>query len=190
MGSDLIWYVSYGSNLSSARFRVYLEGGTAPGRTKAQVGARDRSLWRDDRAVTIDRRLVFAGASRWWGGGGVAFVDPAQSTAQTRARAYLITVEQFQDVLAQESGREVGTEVDLTAAISDGQAVLGDGHYDRVLLVGHEGHPMLTFTTPRPITELQTNPPSDAYAGTIATGLVESHALTHPGAHAYIAAHS
>ncbi len=187
---ELIWYVSYGSNLSSERFRVYLEGGTAQGRTRAQVGSRDRSLWRADRGVTLGHQLMFAGRSRWWGGGGVAFVDPELSDAETLGRAYLITAQQFQDVLAQESRREVGTEVDLTEALTTGSAVLGEGFYDRVLLVGHDEHPMLTFTTPGPVTTLDQNAPSEAYAGTIAAGLIDCHGLSPHEAEAYIARHS
>ena len=187
-GTSLVWYVSYGSNLSSERFRVYLEGGRAPGRATAQAGARDRSLWSADRSVHLDRRLFFAGWSGGWGGG-VAHVDPAPGSADptvagpTLARAYLVTVEQFQDVLAQESGRPVGTEVDLAPALASGQAVVGEGTYDRVLAIGTlEGRPMLTFTTPRAPRELTPNRPSVAYLATIVAGLVESHGLTEPEA--------
>lgn len=169
---------------------MYLEGGTAPGRTRAQVGARDTSLWREAGAVTLPHRLLFAGDSRGWGGGGVAFVDPQPSQARTLARAYLITVEQFQDVLAQESGRQVGSEVDLDAVLAGGSAVLGDGNYDRVLNVGTGDVPMLTFTTPRPVDALTPNAPGPAYRQTIVAGVIEAHGLDRAQADRYVADHA
>ena len=157
------------------------------------MGARDSSLWRDVRAVELSHRLLFAGESRWWGGGGVAFIDPelsGPSTSTTLARAYLITVEQFQDVLAQESGRAVGTEVDLEAAADGGWSIVGEGNYDRVVHVGHHDWPMLTFTTPREIHELHLNPPGQAYHDMIVRGVVEAHGLTEDEARHYIASHA
>lgn len=138
--------------------------------------------------MTLPNRLLFAGESRWWGGGGVAFVDPEPGMATTLARAYLITVEQFQDVLAQESGRRVGSEVDLGAVASGGSTVLGGGNYDRVVHVGEARWPMLTFTTPRPLDKLALNPPGPAYRDTIVRGVVEAHGLTHADAERYVAA--
>ena len=117
----------------------------------------------------------------------MAFIDPDPSGAATLARAYLITVEQFQDVLAQESGREVGTEVELGAVAGGGSSVLGDGNYDRVVHVGEAEWPMLTFTTPRTVSELALNPPGDAYRDTIARGVVEAHGLSVDAAYEYVA---
>ena len=140
------------------------------------------------RGVTLPHQLVFAGESRWWGGGGVAFIDPQPGDATTLARAYLITAEQFQDVLAQESGREVGTEVDLAAVASGGSSVLGSGNYDRVVHVGHDDWPMLTFTAPRSVAALSRNPPGEAYRDTIVRGVVESHGLSVDEAERYVEA--
>lgn len=138
--------------------------------------------------MTLSHRLLFAGESRWWGGGGVAFIDPDPSEATTLARAYLITAEQFQDVLAQESGREVGSEVDLAAVASGGSSILGSGNYDRVVHVGHRDWPMLTFTTPRSVAELSPNPPGQAYRDTIVRGIVEAHGLSTLEAERYVLA--
>ena len=49
--------------------------------------------------------FYFAGASRQWGGGGVAFYDHDAEGGPTAARAYLITAAQFADVAAQEMHR-------------------------------------------------------------------------------------
>ncbi len=139
--------------------------------------------------MTLPHRLVFAGDARGWGGGGVAFVDPVATAARTLGRAYLITVEQFQDVLAQESGRAVGSEVDLDGVLGGGSAVLGDGNYDRVLHVGGVGAPMLTFTTPRPVDTLALNAPGPAYRETIVTGVIEAHGLDRADADRYVTDH-
>ncbi|MEM7287552.1 MAG: hypothetical protein AAF480_14470 [Actinomycetota bacterium] len=118
----------------------------------------------------------------------MAFIDPRRTDATTLARAYLITIEQFQDVLAQESGREVGSEVDLGGVVSGGSSVLGDGNYDRVVNVGSEDWPMLTFTTPRAVDELSPNPPGEAYRATIVRGVVEAHGLSPVEAERYVGA--
>lgn len=135
-------------------------------------------------------RLFFAGESRWWGGGGVAFVDPdaGHPSTPTLARAYLVTGQQFQDVLAQESGREVGTEVDLSGVIAHGRDELGQGRYDLVIRVGDlDGVPLMTFTTPRPVGELPPNPPSESYADVLRSGLMESHGMDDAQARNYLA---
>jgi len=183
----MVWYVSYGSNLLAERFAVYLEGGAPPGRTQVQAGARDASRWQDDRPVMVPHRLFFAGESRWWDGGGVAFVDPAPGEALTRGRAYLVTAEQFQDVLAQESGRAVGSEVDWAPAVADGSVRLGDNGYDLVIHLGDaDGWPMVTFTTPRPPAEHQLNAPGVSYRSTITQGLAQSHGLSGAQADEYL----
>jgi hypothetical protein len=184
--STLIWYVSYGSNLLASRFRTYLEGGQAPGRDFSQIGARDRRPWRDEAAVVLSHALFFAGDSQWWGGG-VAFVDPDKSAVEVLGRAYLVTAEQFQDVMAQESGREVGSEVDVADALNGSRVVVGEGKYDLVLGLGTmAGHPMLTFTTPISPLEMALNPPGQDYSETIAAGLAESHGLNRAEADVYL----
>ncbi len=173
--ASYVWYVSYGSNLLAERFATYLEGGIPEGRLKGQRGARNPSRWTADRPLVIPHRLVFAGDAKVWGGGGVCFIDPAISTATTRCRAFRITLEQFQDVLAQESGRPEGTDVDVFRALPTGTARLGDGNYDTVIYLGEtDGEPMFTFTSPR-FAELVSNPPADSYRSVVVRGLVECH---------------
>ncbi len=182
-----MWYVAYGSNLLAERFVTYLEGGRARGRTRAHPGARDATRWRADHPVELPHRMHFAGTSRWWGGGGVALVDPQAGHHPSRGRAYLITRQQFEDVLAQESGRPVGRRVDLGLAIDGGQAVVGDGSYDLVFRLGdHQGWPMLTFTRTAPVSSLQYNAPSAEYTSCIVAGLGESHGVSEAAARAYL----
>ena len=182
-----VWYACYGSNLWWDRFRCYLEGGTAPGSQRAQPGARDARPPTSDGPLEIPHRLVFAGASKSWGGGGVAFLSlSVEPDLPTRARRYLITAEQFSDVVAQEGGRAPGVDLDIDQIVSAGSAAVGSGWYDLVMAVGeHEGLPILTFTSSKLETLPETQPSSE-YATTIVNGLVESHHLTQAEAHQYI----
>ena len=135
----------------------------------------------------MPHRLLFAGTSRWWGGGGVAFVDPTVGEGTTLGRGYLITAAQFQDVLAQESGREIGTEVDLSPVHDASSARIGNGRYDLVINLGNTaGWPMYTFTTPDPVEGLTLSSPSPSYRSTIVRGLRQSHGLSEHAARTYV----
>ena len=128
-----VWYASFGSNILSERFACYLEGGRIEGMIRDMPGSRDPSPpteWR--RWDDLPHRLFFAHSSPTWDGGGVAFVDfgedlrvagtPAPAETErvapaTRApalgvsyRLYRVTLEQFNDVLAQENGMAPGDE--------------------------------------------------------------------------------
>ena len=126
-----VWYASFGSNILSERFACYLEGGRIEGMIRDMPGSRDPSPpteWR--RWDDLPHRLFFAHSSPTWDGGGVAFVDfgedlrvagslaPAETervAPETRPpalgvsyRLYRVTLEQFNDVLAQENGMVPG----------------------------------------------------------------------------------
>jgi hypothetical protein len=172
--TDLVWYAAYGSNLSRSRFGLYLRGGTPEGAGHAYPGSRDPSDPLDDRAWEISRELVFGGMSRTWGGG-VAFVDP-DTEVSTKARLYLITSEQFADVVAQENWVRPGEIV--VPGFEDGlEALVGADHmYGLLLSLGSlEGHPICTFTQHRGTSAAA---PSFAYLRHIADGLQEAHALS------------
>ena len=87
-GTDLVWYVAYGSNLSSQRLRCYLVGGRPLGGRRTYLGARNPSEPRQTRPVELPGGIHFAGESLAWGGG-IAFYDPA-ATGRVFARAYLL----------------------------------------------------------------------------------------------------
>lgn len=173
-----VWYVAYGSNLSSTRFARYL------------AACRDPSPpWRWA-PVEVPHRLLFARTSARWGGGGVAFLDPKPSPeARTRGRAWLLTRLQFADVLAQECGLPVGS-VEVPA-LDGGCIIARPGHwYGCVVPIGQqEGWPMVTFTD-EAAGDLVLSAPGSAYRATVAEGLAESHGLTPAEADSYIARHS
>lgn len=191
-----VWYAAYGSNMSHARFLTYLRGGRPPGAGRPMRGARDPADPVAEAPCALRHRLRFGGESKVWGGG-VAFIDAdADADADgaglgdrrhhTLGRRYLITTEQFVDVLAQESGRPVGDDVDLGPVLAGSDGVVGTGRYDHVIPLGQQGgHPVLTFTRPAHAW-LAPNPPSTAYAATIVRGITEAHDLTVDEAHEYV----
>ena len=124
-----VWYVSYGSNMSLRRFACYIEGGTPPGGTRRNPGARDRRLPERTIPVDLPGTVYFAGESPQWGGG-VAFYDHARP-GFTAARGYLVTAEQFADIAAQEMYRAPQPDDPLAALVlaplRDGRHELGPG---------------------------------------------------------------
>lgn len=170
---DLIWYVAYGSNLSWARLACYLNGGTPPGGRRANRPARDPAPPRGDVGVTLPGQVYFARSSVTWGGG-VAFYDPDRP-GSTLARAYLLTVEQFGDLMAQEQGR-ARPAPEATSRYGDVVAC-GERH----------GTPMVTLTAPWPMAEVKLRAPSLDYLATMGAGLGESHGLHVDAQAAYLA---
>ena len=110
--SPYVWYASFGSNILLERFECYLRGGRIDGMVRDMPGSRDptpplaSTFW-----VDVPHRLFFAHSSPTWAGGGVAFMDVdtlVDPTMATAFRLYRVTLEQFNDVLAQENGMVPG----------------------------------------------------------------------------------
>lgn len=146
-----VWYVGYGSNLSAARFACYIEGGTPPGGSRRNPGARDRTPPVRTVPVDLPGTVYFAGHSPQWGGG-VAFYDHSRP-GRTAARGYLVTAGQLADVAAQEMYRAPldghPLEELVGAPLADGRHQLGRGRYETLLELGRlDGAPLLAFTSP------------------------------------------
>ena len=171
--SDLVWYVSYGSNMCAGRFRCYLCGGQPPGSALTCPGARDQTPPRAGRATWLPGGVYFATRSLAWGGGR-AFYDPALP-GRAAARAYLITAQQFADVAAQEMYREPHLDLDLDLLVSAGRLQAGDGRYETLLCVGQDQQaPMVTFTAPWAMSDVPLLSPSAPYLLMLAIGLGEA----------------
>lgn len=165
-----VWYVAYGSNLQYSRFRCYLAGGCPPGAARTYVGSRDGADPAATRGVQIPGSILFGGESSVWTGG-IAFYEPADD-GLVAARAYLVTFEQFSDVVAQEVRRPPGTDLGLDPLETGPQQVSGAGHYETVTYVGEmTGRPMLTFTS---LTSMPPAAPAPAYVRCLAGGLREA----------------
>jgi hypothetical protein len=168
-----IWYVAYGSNLSRERFCYYLRGGQPDGSERDFPGCRDTSDPSDSFGLLITGGVYFAGRSSGWRAG-MAFYDP-HADGQVAARAYLITADQFIDVLAQETRQSPGITLDLAPAFRGDRYSKGVGGYSVLVRVGeHQGVPLVTFTR-----DQRTTPslaaPSAAYLQAMARGLHEAH---------------
>lgn len=173
----LVWYVAYGSNVSTARFQEYLDD--CPDPTPAT-----RSV-----ARVLPHRLFFAYSSGRWEGGGSAFVDPVDTGAETLVVAHLVTEEQFLHVLAAENVSDVGT-LDGVALPGPGEKRLAlPGRYGLVLGVeSPDERPAYTFTMHADPLPTPTQP-SVRYLDTIAEGLRQHHGLDDADARRYLAAH-
>jgi hypothetical protein len=191
VGTGLVWYAAYGSNLSSARLRSYLAGGLPTGGSRVHPGARDPSPPRADVPLDLPGSLFFAGDSSQWGGGGVALYDPTVP-GPTAARAYLLTVGQLVDLAAQEMYRvprdDDPLEAVLAAPLPGGRHEAGPGLYETLVEVGRrDGLPVLTFTSPHGRDAASLVPPSPAYAEVLFTGLAESRGWGREEFDAYLA---
>ncbi len=179
--TQLVWYASYGSNLKRERFMCYIEGGTPAGSAKQYPGCRDQHDPIESRPVSIEFELYFAGQSRTWKNGGVAFIRDRENPERgpTLGRMYLITDEQLNDIVLQENAKKPDGTRYVPAfgqLVSQRVSYLPDNPwYGKLLNIGSQGeHPILTFTTAR--TDLQhPNPPSNAYVKVIASGIKETY---------------
>ncbi|WP_069167936.1 histone deacetylase [Nocardia altamirensis] len=177
VGTDLVWYAAYGSNMHASRLRCYLTGGTPEGGARSVPGCRDRGEPARSMPMILPGILYFATESLVWTGGR-AFYDP-DGPGETAARAYLLTVAQFSDIAAQEMYREPGVDLDLTEVIACGRVPLGPGRYETLSCAGSfDGYPILTCTAPWKHGDLPGNAPSPTYLRHLAAGLIESHGWT------------
>jgi len=160
----------------------YIQGGTPEGGNRRCPGCTDRTPPRDSRPVTIPHELYFSKNSSVWQGMGVAFVKAKRDeVAQSLGRMYLITREQFIEVVRQENGRQpddASLTVDLERTRAEGRTMIRGGWYGRVLYLGEEeGYQVFTFTGRWKDEDIVTSRPSKEYREIIAKGLRE----TYPG---------
>ena len=181
-----IWYIAYGSNLSRERFCYYLRGGRPDGNDRDYPGCRDTSDPMDSFGLLIPGCVYFAGGSSGWRGG-MAFYDP-EVPGEVAARAYLITAEQFVDVLAQETRRSPGMALDLAPAFRGDRYSNGVGGYPILVRVGcRNGVPLVTFTRDRRSASTLVAPTA-LYLAAMATGLREAHGWSQMQINRYLAA--
>ncbi len=186
----LVWYAAYGSNLLPARFDCYREGGRPVGGARTYPGFRDRTAPRDTRGLMVPGAVYFAWESPVWTGG-IAFYSVRGMQDWPRevaARGYLFTLEQFEDLVAQEMYREPGAmRIDLDAVVRDGAVRLGEGRYETVVYLGERaGYPMLTCTASWDPASVELRRPAPRYLKMLADGLRESHGWTAERIHTYL----
>ncbi|MFI5671523.1 histone deacetylase [Streptomyces sp. NPDC051704] len=170
---ERVWYASYASNMHMDRLAAYIAGGTPVGAGRTYPGCRDRRAPERSLAVELAGRLYFATESPVWTGGR-GFYDPT-APGRMRGRAHLVTVGQMSDIAAQEMYEEPGGDLDLTAVLREGRHEVGPGRYETLICPGTiEGIPVLTFTAPWTLQDVDVLMPSAAYLRYLAGGLLES----------------
>ena len=205
---EMIWYVCYGSNLLEERFLCYVRGGVIPGNVLSERGAKDTTPPVKSEKCTIDHELFFSTPIKKWFGSGVAYIDPqkmehtsVQETDEgmvpetnqkifasverrplTLGRRYLITLDQFLDVVRQENSlpEDCKLPINFEKLRAEGsQVVLPGSYYGRLLYLGdHEGYPMYSFTCIPAMEEMEKAPLFGPYYDVIADGLKETFDLS------------
>lgn len=171
-----IWYASYGSNIFEDRFLCYIQGGKPEGSVKSYSGCKDKTLPAQNEEIFINAEMYFAKNSKNWDNGGVAFIRTnLNEEMQTLGRMYLITIEQFIDVIKQEIDFEGEIAIDFDKTINDGSLVFKEGSwYGNIIYLGnHNDTPIFTFTHQDNISI--TTKPSVKYLKTIIKGIHETY---------------
>ncbi|WP_077601605.1 hypothetical protein [Oceanobacillus sojae] len=169
-----VWYVSYGSNISKKRFACYIEGGIPEGSAKSERGCKNITLPKKTKKAILPYPLYFMKEKSKWGKGGVAFIghEPDKDT-KTYARKYLITDEQFGEVVEQENNVDA-LQIDVQEIMEKGYVDLEEGWYGRVIYLGKEdGAPTFTFTNPDVMGTHGFITPPKSYLSMISRGLKE-----------------
>ncbi|MEU3849695.1 hypothetical protein [Streptomyces sp. NPDC029554] len=100
-----------------------------------------------------------------------------------------MTTDQFSDIAAQEMYRAPGATLDLVDVLAEGRAVLGEGRYETLVCAGQvEEFPVLTFTAPWGVRDVEWVPPSAAYVRFLASGLLAAGAWDVEAVASYVAA--
>ncbi|WP_101842699.1 hypothetical protein [Halobacillus sp. Marseille-P3879] len=168
---DHVWYASYGSNLNRDRFLCYIKGGKPEGSEKVETGCKDPTLPIEEATYIMHYPLYFAKESGRWQRKGVGFIGLQQDPKQrTYSRKYLITVEQFKDVVKQENNG-IALDIDLDKIMEQKYKTIKDSWYGTILYLGDEGgYPVLTFTADWDL-DVPFNSPSKEYLSMIIHGL-------------------
>lgn len=170
---DYVWYASYGSNLLESRFRCYISGGTPEGSTKNERGCTNPAYPKKIAPISLPYEMYFAEYSGRWDGG-VAFINTEKDTnTRTYGKKYLITSEQFKQIVQQENDN-YKMEIDLELAKNVHTYSFNDSWYGNILYLGEtDGYPIFTFTDNRTIAEKNITPPSLPYLKNIYYGLAD-----------------
>lgn len=108
--NNLVYYVSYGSNMLEERFLYYIKGGLNKYNNKYQKGCTNKNNPIEGIPVLVPYNMYYSKYSQTWNGA-VSFIS-LEKEGLANGKAYLITKEQFNEVKEQEGGW-YSKEVDL-----------------------------------------------------------------------------
>src|SRR5690606_35551595 len=140
-------------------------------------GCRDKTPPRAATPFSINHELYFAKVDEEWAHGGVAFIlNDADTTHSTLGRKYLITLEQFTDIINQENDSDMPLLFDPGEGIEQGSVVIRkDVWYGKVLFLGmDDGYPIFSFTSEHDLVD-EVNAPAVPYLTTLIKGLRETY---------------
>lgn len=110
---------------------------------------------------------------------------PSSDRAEAPGVGYLVSGQQFADIVSQEMRRPPGTSIDILPALRTGRHALGSGRYETLLYCGDlDGHPIVTFTSGD---RLSGSAPSAHYLRTVLAGLIGGHGMSLSAAAGYLA---
>ena len=177
MDKKYLWYASYGSNLSRERFMCYIEGGKPKNSSKTEKGCLDKTPPKDDRPHEINHALYFARNSKKWNNGGSCILSiKFDKNKITYGRKFLITVEQFLDIVSQNNGVD-NIEIDFDDVMKNGSKSINNSLSGNILYLGdEEGYPIFTFTSHFDETEYVK--PDILYLATIGAGVKNTFNMT------------
>ncbi len=177
MKTKYLWYASYGSNLSRDRFMCYIVGGKPKNSSKIEKGCSDKTEPKDDRPHRIKHALYFARTSKKWNNGGSCILSVNHDDNKTTfGRKFLITVEQFLDIVSQNNGEE-NTQINFDEVIEKGSKSINNSLSGNILYLGDEdSHPIFTFTSHFDETDFRR--PDILYLATIGAGVKKTFKMT------------
>jgi succinyl-diaminopimelate desuccinylase len=188
--SAYVWYASFGFGLSKENFMTFIEGGKLEGTERICTGCRDKSPPKKDMFISLPYDLVFADQSPVNSGGFAILNTKKSARSHTIARAYLITVDQFEDIAAQENYQTEYLRLPLTKSIRTGHTTInnvkGSRTYDELMYCGEfDRIPMFTLTTLRQITSYTA--PNPLYTKSLCKGLSQNPEINADMAVEYLA---
>ncbi|PKD20727.1 hypothetical protein APR41_13735 [Salegentibacter salinarum] len=174
-----VWYACYGSNLLKERFSCYIGGGQPANAKRVYPGCSNKTLPEKSKGVTIHGKLYFAKSSKTWSGGGAGFIQSDfHKDIKTLGRMYLITRQQFIDLVQQEIKFEGDFNIDLETVIKNRSLDMkNNSWYGKIIYLGEdENCPIFTFTNEDYLKE-EINPPHEFYLKIIIEGLKETYKM-------------
>lgn len=150
--NNLIYYVSYGSNMLEERFLCYIKGGKCRYNNRNYDGCKNKCFPIKSKSIIIPYNMYYSKSSSSWGNKPVSFLN-YEIKGFAYARAYLITKEQFEEVQKQEGESWYGKQIELDLI---------------------DGFKSYTFTNKDNLIHKHYNSLSDGYKQVLKDGLKES----------------
>ena len=110
----------------------------------------------------------------------MAFIKAGKNEqVKTLGRMYLITREQFIEIVGQENAlepNEPSIRIDFRTTVAQGESLINANWYSRIIYLGEESaYPIFTFTGGWPDSDIEYNTPGEKYLQVIKKGIGETY---------------